>query len=46
MEDQLKQVKPKLIKFIRESLNNYGISLNIVVNETIKEVCIYSSRKV
>ena len=45
MEDQLKQVKPKLIKFIRESLNNYGISLNIVVNETIQKKFAYTPKE-
>jgi DNA polymerase-3 subunit gamma/tau len=45
MEDQLKQVKPKLIKFIRESLNNYGISLNIVVNETIQKKFAYTPQE-
>ena len=45
MEDQLKQVKPKLIKFIRESLNNYGISLNIVVNETIEKKFAYTAQE-
>ena len=45
MEDQLKQVKPKLIKFIRESLNNYGISLNIVVNETIEKKFAYTPQE-
>jgi DNA polymerase-3 subunit gamma/tau len=45
MEDQLKQVKPKLIKFIRESLNNYGIFLNIVVNETIEKKFAYTSQE-
>lgn len=45
MEDQLKQVKSKLIKFIRESLNNYGISLNIVVNETIEKKFAYTAQE-
>ena len=45
MEDQLKQVKPKLIKFIRESLNNYAISLNIVVNETIQKKFAYTPQE-
>ena len=45
MEDQLKQVKPKLIKFIRESLNNYGISLNIVVNATIEKQFTYTPQE-
>ena len=45
MEDQLKQVKSKLIKFIRESLNNYGISLNIVVNETIEKKFAYTPQE-
>ena len=45
MEDQLKQAKPKLIKFIRESLNNYGITLNIVVNETIQKKFAYTPQE-
>lgn len=42
MEDQLKQGRPKLLKFLRESLNNYGLSLEVVVNETIEKKFAYT----
>ena len=33
MKDQLKQEKVKILKYIRENLNNYSIQLKIIVNE-------------
>ena len=42
MEDQLKLGKPKLIKFLRESLNNFGITIKVVVNETVEKIFAYT----
>ncbi|MFD2567438.1 DNA polymerase III subunit gamma/tau [Pseudotenacibaculum haliotis] len=42
MEDQLKFGKPKLLKHLRESLNNYGIVLDVVVNETVEKKFAYT----
>ncbi|MBL4606062.1 MAG: DNA polymerase III subunit gamma/tau, partial [Flavobacteriaceae bacterium] len=42
MQDQLKQGRSKLLKFLRESLNNYGISLEVIVNETIEKKFVYT----
>ncbi len=42
MQDQLKQGRPKLMKFLRESLNNYGIDLEVIVNETIEKKFAYT----
>ena len=42
MEDQLRQGKPKLMKHLRESLNNYGISLEVTVNETVEKKFAYT----
>ena len=45
MEDQLKQGRPKLLKFLRESLNNYGLSLEVIVNETIEKKFAYTPQE-
>lgn len=45
MEDQLRQGKPKLMKHLRESLNNYGISLEILVNETVEKKFAYTPQE-
>ena len=45
MEDQLKVGKPKLMKFLRESLNNYGIRLDVVVNETVEKKFAYTPQE-
>jgi len=45
MEDQLKQGKPKLMKHLRESLNNYGISLEVLVNETVEKKFAYTPQE-
>mgnify|MGYP000692493971 CR=1 FL=1 len=42
MEDQLKQGRPKLLKHIRESLNNYGVRLEVIVNETVEKKFAYT----
>ncbi len=45
MEDQLKQGRPKLMKFLRESLNNYGITLKIILNETVEKKFAYTPQE-
>lgn len=45
MKDQLKQGTPKLLKHLRESLNNYGISLDIQVNETVEKKFAYTPQE-
>jgi DNA polymerase-3 subunit gamma/tau len=45
MEDQLKQGRPKLMKYLREYLNNYGISLNVILNETVEKKFAYTPQE-
>ncbi len=45
MEDQLKLGRPKLIKFLRESLNNFGITINVVVNESVEKKFAYTPQE-
>ena len=45
MEDQLKQGRPKLLKYLRESLNNYGISIEVLVNETVEKKFAYTPQE-
>tara|TARA_B100001059_G_C17746309_1_gene534519 strand:- start:608 stop:1285 length:678 start_codon:yes stop_codon:yes gene_type:complete len=45
MEDQLKLGKPKLIKFLRESLNNFGITVKVIVNETVEKKFAYTPQE-
>ena len=42
MKDQLKRVEPKLLKFVRESLNNFSIKIELGVNETLKKDFAYT----
>ena len=45
MEDQLKIGKPKLLKFLRESLNNYSITINVTVSETVEKKFAYTPQE-
>ena len=45
MKDQLKQGRPKLLKYLRESLNNYGLSLDVLVNETVEKKFAYTPQE-
>lgn len=45
MKDQLRQGTPKLLKHLRESLNNYGISLDVQVNETVEKKFAYTPQE-
>ena len=42
MKEQLKLGKPKLLKYLRESLNNFRIKIEIVVNETDEKKYAYT----
>ena len=45
MQDQIEKEKPKLIKHLREVLNNYGIQLSIIVNETVEKKFAYTPQE-
>lgn len=45
MKDQLKMGKPKLIKFLRASLNNFSININLIVNETTEKKFAYTPQE-
>ena len=45
MEDQLKIGKPKLLKFLRTSLNNFSITVDITVSETIEKKFAYTPQE-
>ena len=45
MSDQVEKEKPKLIKHLRESLNNYGLSIEILVNETVTKKFAYTPQE-
>jgi len=45
MKSQLEKGKPALVRFLREKLNNYGISLTIEVNETIEKKFAYTPQE-
>ncbi|CAL2103392.1 DNA polymerase III subunits gamma and tau [Tenacibaculum sp. 190130A14a] len=42
MSNQLEKAKPKLLKHLRETLNNYGISIKVVVNEKVEKKFAYT----
>ncbi|PQJ72794.1 DNA polymerase III subunit gamma/tau [Polaribacter butkevichii] len=45
MEDQFKKGRAKLINFLRAKLNNYGISLTVILNETIEKKFAYTPQE-
>ncbi len=45
MQDQIEKEKPKLIKHLRTTLNNYGIELSILVNETVVKKFAYTPQE-
>ena len=45
MQDQIEKEKPKLIKHLRTTLNNYGIQLSIIVNETVAKKFAYTPQE-
>jgi DNA polymerase-3 subunit gamma/tau len=42
MEDQFKKGRPQLMKFLREKLNNYGISITVQLNEAVEKKFAYT----
>lgn len=42
MQDQFKKGRPRLLKFLREKLNNYGIDILVKLNETIEKKFAYT----
>ncbi|TXD51210.1 DNA polymerase III subunit gamma/tau [Polaribacter sp. IC063] len=42
MEEQFKRGRPKLLNFLRDQLNNYGISILIKLNETVEKKFAYT----
>ncbi len=42
MQDQFKKGRPKLLHFLREKLNNYGITIDAILNETVEKKFAYT----
>jgi DNA polymerase-3 subunit gamma/tau len=45
MKSQLDKNKPKLLKFLREKLNNYGIQIIVDVNTTVEKKFAYTPQE-
>ena len=45
MQDQIEKERPNLIKHLRTVLNNYGIQLSIIVNETVEKKFAYTPQE-
>ena len=45
MKAQLKIGKPKLLKFLREALNNFSITITVIVNETVEKKFAYTPQE-
>ncbi len=45
MSDQVEKEKPKLMKHLREVLNNYGITIRILVSETVTKKFVYTPQE-
>ena len=45
MKAQLKIGKPKLLKFLRASLNNFSITITVIVNETVEKKFAYTPQE-
>ena len=42
MKDEFLKGRPKFLGFLREKLNNYGVSIKVTVNETIEKKFAYT----
>ena len=42
MEDQFRKGRPKLLNFLREKANNYGITIHVKLNESIEKKFAYT----
>ncbi|WP_298767487.1 DNA polymerase III subunit gamma/tau [uncultured Polaribacter sp.] len=45
MEDQFKKGRPKLLNFLREKLNNYGIAIDVILNEKVEKKFAYTPQE-
>ena len=45
MKSQLERGKSKLTRFLREKLNNYGIQIEVIVNETVEKKFAYTPQE-
>ncbi|AUC84593.1 DNA polymerase III subunit gamma/tau [Polaribacter sp. ALD11] len=45
MEDQFRKGRPKLLNFLREKLNNYGIAIAVNLNEAIEKKFAYTPQE-
>lgn len=45
MSDQVEKVKPKLMKHLREDLNNYAITIQVLVSETATKKFVYTPQE-
>ena len=45
MKSQLEKGKHPLLVFLREKLNNYGISIKIIVNEKVEKKFAYTPQE-
>ncbi|CAA0189610.1 fragment of DNA polymerase III subunit gamma/tau (part 2) [Tenacibaculum maritimum] len=45
MSDQLERGKPKLLRFLRERLNNYGIHIQITISEVVEKKFAYTPQE-
>ena len=45
MQDQFKKGRPQLLHFLREKLNNYGIKIDVILNETVEKKFAYTPQE-
>ncbi|WP_299665802.1 DNA polymerase III subunit gamma/tau [uncultured Polaribacter sp.] len=45
MQDQFKKGRPKLLNFLREKLNNFGIVISVNLNETVEKKFAYTPQE-
>lgn len=45
MQEQFKKGRPKLLNFLREKLDNYGIDIETVLNETVEKKFAYTPQE-
>ena len=45
MSDQVEKEKPRLMKHLREVLNNYGITIQVLVSETVTKKFVYTPQE-
>ena len=45
MEDQFLRARPNLLHFLREKLNNYGIDISVILDETVSKKFAYTPQE-